>query len=207
IPSPPFPYPKEHSFPPFYTPQLNLSTAHAQLTKWSSLILSFCRHHTLYRLSLSDATNSPTSPVYPLFNNDSINRRLSLPYIKEIIDFMRKDGRAEYCTGTTTTTGSKGGDTTERGVGGGGKGGGGDVVWIYWRTPEEWAAIVEKWVDETGNRGQVMTVYELTEGEGTRGAEFWGLDQELLIKAIQVLVKRGKAQTMGGEENLGVKFF
>lgn len=36
--------------------------------------------------------------------------------------------------------------------------------------------------------------------------EFWGLDQELLVKAVGVLVKKGRAQTLGGEENLGVKF-
>ncbi|KAK4172188.1 ESCRT-II complex subunit [Triangularia setosa] len=184
-----FQFPKEHSFPPFYTPQINLSTRHAQLTKWSSLILSYCRHHSIYRLSLSDATNSPSSPAYPLFNNEAINRRLSPSYVKEIVNFMKKDGRAEWY----------GSDKNE--------GGGGDVVWIYWRTPEEWAGVVEGWVEETGNKGQVMTVYELTEGETTRGSEFWGLDQELLIKAIQVLAKKGRAQTMGGEENLGVKFF
>ncbi|KAK4199739.1 ESCRT-II complex subunit-domain-containing protein [Triangularia verruculosa] len=189
-PTPPFPFPKEYSFPPFFTPQINLATRHAQLTKWSSLILSYCRHHAIYRLSLSDTTTSPSSPAYPLFNNDSINRRLSLSYIKEIIDFMRRDGRAEWVSGS-----------------GSGEQQQGDLVWVYWRTPEEWAGLVEKWVEETGNKGQVMTVYELVEGEGSRGSEFWGLDQELMVKAVQVLVKKGKAQTMGGEENLGVKFF
>lgn len=65
-----------------------------------------------------------------------------------MIDFLRKDGRAEYVAG---------GDKE------------GDVVWVYWRTPEEWAALVEAWVEETGQKGSVLTLYELTEGEGTRG--------------------------------------
>ncbi|KAK0672991.1 ESCRT-II complex, vps25 subunit [Cercophora samala] len=202
----PFPFPKEHSFPPFYTPQINLSTRHAQLSKWSSLILSFCRHHRIFRISLSDATASPTATVYPLFNNGAINRRLDLSYIREIVEFMRRDGRAEWCSPTA----AGGGESRGGGGGGGGTKGdkeGGDLVWVYWRTPEEWAGLLERWVEETGNKGGVLTVYELTEGEGTRGSEFWGLDQELLIKAIQVLVKKGKAQTMGGEDNLGVKFF
>lgn len=37
--------------------------------------------------------------------------------------------------------------------------------------------------------------------------EFHGLDQELLVKALNVLVKRGKAQIFGQEDSLGVKFF
>lgn len=38
-------------------------------------------------------------------------------------------------------------------------------------------------------------------------AEFHGLDPELLQKALQVLVKRGKAQIFGQEDQQGVKFF
>ncbi len=37
--------------------------------------------------------------------------------------------------------------------------------------------------------------------------EFHGLDQELLLKALNVLVKRGKAQVFGQEDSQGVKFF
>jgi ESCRT-II complex subunit VPS25 len=44
------------------------------------------------------------------------------------------------------------------------------MVWIYWRTPEEWASLVEGWVDATGQKGSVLTVYELVEGDGSRGA-------------------------------------
>lgn len=37
--------------------------------------------------------------------------------------------------------------------------------------------------------------------------EFHGLDHELLQKALNVLVKRGKAQIFGQEDSQGVKFF
>jgi ESCRT-II complex subunit VPS25 len=47
----------------------------------------------------------------------------------------------------------------------------------------------------------------LVEGDGTRGSEFHGMDQELLRKALNVLVKQGKAQVFGQEDSLGVKFF
>jgi len=86
-----------------------------------------------------------------LFYNRRLNRRLSLADAREVIDFLRRSGRAEYV-----------GDDT-------GGGGGGDVVWIYWRTPEEWAALVEGWVEETAQKGSVLTLYELTEGNGTSG--------------------------------------
>ncbi|KAK0617371.1 vacuolar protein-sorting-associated protein 25, partial [Immersiella caudata] len=193
----PFPFPREYFFPPFFTRQTNLTTHHAQLTKWSALVLSYCRHHRIFKLPLSPAsTTTGTSttadkpisatPGEDLFYSPKINRRLSLVDTREVINFLKKDGRAEYVAG---------GDKE------------GDVVWIYWRTPEEWATLVEGWVEETGQKGSVLTLYELTEGEGTRGTEFHGMDSELLQKALSVLVKRGKAQIFGQEDSQGVKFF
>ncbi|KAL1861572.1 hypothetical protein VTK73DRAFT_6880 [Phialemonium thermophilum] len=198
----PFTFPREYYFPPFFTRQTNLTTHHAQLIKWSSLVLSYCRHYRIFKLSLSDESIPTTNPSFApaatdtgadstprpgageLFFNRKINRRLSLADIRELIEFMRKDGRAEYVGGVP-----------------------GDLVWIYWRTPEEWAALLEAWVDETAQKGTVLTLYELVEGEGTRGTEFHGLDPELLQKALAVLVKRGKAQVFGQEDSQGVKFF
>ncbi|KAL2197829.1 ESCRT-II complex subunit-domain-containing protein [Corynascus similis CBS 632.67] len=207
--SSPFSFPPEYYFPPFFTRQTNLTTHHAQLTKWSSLVLAYCRHYRIFKLSLSGnpTTTTADAPVgggggeggtepdtTELFHNRRINRRLSLADIREVIDFLRRDGRAEYVSGAGPS-------------GGGAEGGGGDLVWIYWRTPEEWASLIESWVDATGQRGSVLTVYELVEGENTRGSEFHGLNQELLLKALNVLVKRGKAQIFGQEDSLGVKFF
>jgi ESCRT-II complex subunit VPS25 len=169
---PPFPFPPEYSFPPFFTRQTNLTTHHAQLVKWSSLVLSYCRHHRIFKLSLSangtttntTAASTPERDTTELFYNKKINRRLSLPDIREVIDFLRKNNRAEYITpppnSSSTSSGLDGSSA-------GGGGGGGDIAWIYWRTPEEWAALVESWVDSTGQRGSVLTVYELVEGDGT----------------------------------------
>ncbi|KAF3359705.1 hypothetical protein VdG1_01903 [Verticillium dahliae VDG1] len=83
----------------------------------------------------------------------------------------------------------------------------GDAVWVYWRTPEEWAALVEAWVDDTAQKGVVVMLYELTEGDTSIGTEFHGMDPDLLLKALQVLAKRGKAQVFGQDDSLGVKFF
>ncbi|KAK0743814.1 ESCRT-II complex subunit [Schizothecium vesticola] len=189
----PFFFPREYSFPPFFTRQTNLTTHHAQLIKWAALVLAYCRHHRLFKLSLSSAISDPLSSTAEptsdttasdLFHNRQLNRRLSLADAREVLDFLRRDGRVEPVDGTT-----------------------GDVVWVYWRTPEEWAGLVEAWVDETAQRGGVLTLYELREGDATRGAEFHGMDADLLQKALGVLVKRGKAQIFGQEDSLGVKFF
>ncbi|OTB14515.1 hypothetical protein K445DRAFT_75742 [Daldinia sp. EC12] len=180
----PFDFPREYHFPPFFTRQTNLTTHHAQLEKWSSLILSYARHHRLFRLSLS----YEGTPYEDLFRNRKLNRALRLSDAREVFEFMRKEGRAEP-------------------VAAGNGSSGGDVYWVYWRTPEEWAGLIEAWVDETAQKGAVLTLYELTDGEGARGTEFYGLDPDLLQKALQVLVKRGKAQIFGQEDQQGVKFF
>ncbi|KAH8164051.1 hypothetical protein CIB48_g4182 [Xylaria polymorpha] len=175
-----FTFPREWSFPPFFTRQSNANTRYSQDSKWASLILSYCAHHKLYKLSLTSAA------AEEMFHNKRLNKRLSLADAREVLSFMRRDGRVEYMGASDEL---------------------GDVVWVYWRTPEEWAALVETWVDDTAQKGTVLTLYELSQGEDTVGTEFHGLDPELLQKALQVLVKRNKAQIFGQEDQLGVKFF
>lgn len=82
-----------------------------------------------------------------------------------------------------------------------------DTCWVFWRRPEEWGDVVAAWVEETGQKGVVLTFYELVNGEGTRGEEFHEMDQELFQRALSTLVKRGKAQVFGGEGAEGIKFF
>ncbi|KAL8392202.1 hypothetical protein RB595_002408 [Gaeumannomyces hyphopodioides] len=243
----PFAFPREYHFPPFFTRQTNLTTHHAQLTKWAALVLAYCRHHRIYRLSLSSAAAAAAGPASALpaapargenyyydnddsdapppspsaapasasapapaggattgtaeelFHNRRLNRRLAPADVREVIDFMRKDGRAEYV--------GREKDAGAGATGGGGGGGGGDVVWIHWRKPDEWAALIEAWVDETAQKGTVLTLYELVEGDGTLGTEIHGMDADLLQKALLVLVKRGRAQIFGQEDSQGVKFF
>jgi ESCRT-II complex subunit VPS25 len=48
------------------------------------------------------------------------------------------------------------------------------VAWVWWRRPEEWADILVDWVEGTGQRGAVLTVYELIQGEATESqGETW----------------------------------
>lgn len=119
-----FEFPSFYFFPPFFTPQPNSSTRHAQLQKWSTLILSYARHYKYFKLSLSDTLETD------LFHNKSIGKRLSLEDAKEILEYMRKEGRAEWVNG-----GSKGGDKA------------GGVFWVWWKNIEEWSELIFDWVN------------------------------------------------------------
>lgn len=57
---------------------------------------------------------------------------MSLADVKEVVEYMRKEDRAEWVAG--------------KGAGGEG----GNEVWIWWRTPEEWATAVYEWVSSCG---------------------------------------------------------
>ena len=121
----PFLFPSSYSFPPFFTRQPNTSTHHAQLQKWSSLIQAYCRHHRLFKLSLTDSLDSE------LFYNKRIGKRLGREDARVVVEFMRRVGRAEWV-----------GD--EKGKGrGSGEGG---EFWVWWRNVEEWAGLIADWV-------------------------------------------------------------
>lgn len=142
-PSVPFTFPREYDFPAFFTRQPTSTTFHAQCNKWGALILAYCRHQRLWKLSLVDAVDSE------LFHNRRLGKRLHLNTAREIIDFMQRDGRAEWI--------------------GAGKAAEKNVCWVWWRNPEEWATLIADWVDETAQKNTVLTLYELTESEVTLG--------------------------------------
>ena len=179
-----FSFPTYTTFPPFYTLQPNLTTRARQLTLWSQFILSYAAHNRLYRLSIS-------SPPPDLFANPAIHRALSEPDIRTVLDHMAlpaNGARVEWIS-----AGAKG----ERSA----------SCWVYWRTLAEWADMIYGWVDETGQKGSVLTVYELREGEAVGSKEWVGMEEEMLKKVLGVLVKKGRAQIFGQDEGAGVKFF
>lgn len=62
-------------------------------------------------------------------------------------------------------------------------------------------------MEATGQKNVVLTVYELLEGEATMSQEWHGMDADVMLKSLNILVKRGKAQVFGSEGQEGVKFF
>ncbi|KAJ5297624.1 hypothetical protein N7508_007873 [Penicillium antarcticum] len=197
----PFPFPREHNWPPFFTPQPNTTTRQDQLRKWSDLIQSWCRHHRQYRLSLIEAVESP------LFFNATLRKRLDIREARAVVDWMTKS-EEEGGGGRRAEWIPDAGGGLSSGVMGGAQGQGPRAVaWIWWKRPEEWADLLVEWVEGTGQRGSVLTVYELIQGEGTASQEFHGMDTDVMLRSLNVLVKRGKAQIFGGEGQEGVKFF
>ena len=112
-----FLWPQMYNFPPFFTKQPNRDTEAKRVQIWRDLILSYCRHHTIYVLELSDSTISST-----LFCNSTISRCLSKAEVSEILQMMCSAGLAEWISGEKSK------------------------CMIFWRSPSEWADIVYAWV-------------------------------------------------------------
>ncbi|KAH3760784.1 vacuolar protein sorting 25 [Pelomyxa schiedti] len=178
--SPPFEFPSYYTRQPFFTVQPVLNTRKKQSQLWGDLIVSYCRHNKIYELNLTEAATSP------LFCNTTINRKLSMDGIVTFIDDLVQQGNAEWV------------DAREK-----------NRVNIFWRKIDHWATLIYKWVSDMGMLGNVLTVWEIQNGENSQGQEFFELDTRVLMKALGVLEREGKAQVFSGtsDENLGVKFF
>ncbi|KAG8226091.1 hypothetical protein J437_LFUL006398 [Ladona fulva] len=78
--------------------------------------------------------------------------------------------------------------------------------YIYWHTPEEWGSMIYEWIQSNGMVNTVCTLYELVSGDNTVGEEFYGLDVDLLLKALRTLEHKKKAEIIMFDGNEGVKF-
>lgn len=189
-----FQFPPHYTFPPFFTLQPNLTTLSRQLALWSSLIQSYCAYNRIFKLSLSSSANSP------LFHNASLSRTLDVLSIRRVLDYMASadgDYRAEWVpTSSTKRSGTSNATGAEK-----------SSAWVYWRRPEEWADLIYNWVDGTGQKGSVLTVYELRESDAVQREEWIGMDEELFRRCLDALIRKGKAQVFGTDDGAGVKFF
>lgn len=179
-----FQFPIYSRYPPLYSIQPNLAAQSRQMEYWSSLITSYFAHYRLFSLSLSSLPPD-------LFHDATIQRTLKESDIRKVLDWMSKPengGRVEWIP------------TTQ-------KNGQSSTCYIYWRTPAEWADLIYAWVDETGQKGTILTLYELRESDAVSDKDWRDMEEDLLRKVLNVLVKRGKAQIFGQEETSGIKFF
>lgn len=98
---------------------------------------------------------------------------------------------------------------------------------VYWRTSEEWASLIYRYIVNNAMTNTVCTFFELVsseevENEGTIVScilmtpkltflllhlAFAGLDESMLIKALKVLEAEKKAELVITETSQGVKFF
>ncbi|XP_029429642.1 vacuolar protein-sorting-associated protein 25 [Rhinatrema bivittatum] len=172
-----FVWPWQYSFPPFFTLQPNVDTRQKQLMAWCSLVLTFCRHNKLYILNVMETQESP------LFNNKKLQRKLSLESIQIILEELRKKGNLEWLDKNKSS------------------------FLIMWRRPEEWGKLIYQWVTKNGMTNSVFTLYELANGDDTEKEEFHGLDESMLLRALQALQLEHRAEIITLNDSRGVKFF
>lgn len=203
-----------------YTLQPNLTTREAQFQKWSHIILTYCAYHNLFVLSFPDVLDSP------LFRNRTLRRSLRESNVRAVVTWMASDAGGRRAEWKAAATGERGGGGGGMGMGMGTGSGTGTssllwppvllaaskpgqerAFWVYWRRPDEWADAIYAWVEGTGQKGSVLTLWEILEGEGTVGEKFHGMDGELFDRVLKMLVRRGKAQMFGEEDSRGIKFF
>lgn len=112
----------------------------------------------------------------------------------------------EWCDSLSSSSSSGSKKKLGTGVGGAGEG---EEIYVWWHSAEEWASILLKWVEETGQRNTVLTFYELLEGDATNECEWRGMGEEVLGRVVSVLVRRGRAGLLGeaGAEGRGVKIW
>ncbi|EDO45855.1 predicted protein [Nematostella vectensis] len=177
-----FEWPWQYTFPPFFTLQPNLDTRRKQLDAWCDLVLTYYKQRKAYSMDVTEAQTCD------LFYNKSIERKLSLEGINAVLEELRKKGNLEW-------------EDKKK-----------QRCYIMWRTPEEWANIIFKWVQDNGMTDTVCTLYELMAGDDTAKEAFYGIDMWMLKKSLLVLEAKGKAQMFeapdsSDESGLGVKFY
>ncbi|XP_049876071.1 vacuolar protein-sorting-associated protein 25-like isoform X3 [Pectinophora gossypiella] len=157
--------------------QPHSETREKQLEAWQQLIADYLKANKQSTIDIRESLNTP------LFNNASINRKLSQDAISSILEDMARKGRAAPI------------DKSKN-------------VWeIYWHSLDEWGNMVYSWACNNGMNNSVCTLFELREGENTVDEEFHGLDMNILLKALKSLEKKGRCELMEFDDNQGVKFF
>nr|XP_006125756.1 vacuolar protein-sorting-associated protein 25 isoform X3 [Pelodiscus sinensis]XP_014430381.1 vacuolar protein-sorting-associated protein 25 isoform X1 [Pelodiscus sinensis]XP_014430382.1 vacuolar protein-sorting-associated protein 25 isoform X2 [Pelodiscus sinensis] len=157
--------------------QPNVDTRQKQMTAWCSLVLSYCRLNKLYTMTVLEAQESP------LFNNRKLQRKLPMESIQVVLEELRKKGNLEWLDKNKST------------------------FLIMWRRPEEWGKLIYQWVSKNGLTNSVFTLYELSHGDDTANEEFHGLEESMLLRALQALQQEHRAEIISLDDGRGVKFF
>ncbi|KAH9245965.1 hypothetical protein BASA81_016506 [Batrachochytrium salamandrivorans] len=165
-------------FPPFYTLQPVLATREKQLALWRQVILA--------SVPPSAATAVIDISLFAKFENAQISRKLDLESRRVVCESVISTGFGEWEDPTTRT-----------------------LLRVYSKTPEAIAAAVYEFANQAGLVGQeISTFYELHSGESVEGTELFGINPDLLLKALKTLESKGKLFLYPGTtlDEMGVKF-
>ncbi|WWC86716.1 uncharacterized protein L201_001594 [Kwoniella dendrophila CBS 6074] len=169
-----FEFPAIWSFPPFFTLQPNPSTLSHQLELWRALTLKWSKHHRVFEVNIE------SEQIHEVFENKYIKRKLLPPSMKKLLLEMSKNGEAAP-------------DPPKQD----------NRFLIYWKKPDEWGDLIYTWIMDNGLNSSIMTFYEITDGDLSHTTEFYELPIPILRKALESLVKRGKAQLLEGKGEIG----
>lgn len=171
--------PPIYNFPPLFTPQPNVLIRKQQLDTWTELIVQYCQNNKLWLMS-HDGQLKLSDKKQSLFNNQHINRSVNSLFIDEIWSVMLKNNKAiKY-------------DETK--------------YFILWKSLESWASLILEWCEIHGKLNQVITIYELIEGDESHTWEFYGMNEVFCEIVLNNLVERGRASILKDKDRvMGVK--
>jgi len=197
-----FVLPSIHSFPPFFTLQPNLQTQTTQTSHWIRLILSYARYRTLFILRLEDAevTGGEWDEI---FRNERIESQCNVPssYLEFTYYFYwvslgrLQPAHLSMLLSSLVAQNSAIWDPPNQKR----------SVLLYWKSPEDWAETLHGWAAATGQLNSIMTFFEITEPAIV--SPLSSVPITLLKKAIAILAKSGRAQSIEIADGEGVRFF
>mmetsp|Transcript_4949 Transcript_4949/g.10286 ORF Transcript_4949/g.10286 Transcript_4949/m.10286 type:complete len:182 (+) Transcript_4949:261-806(+) len=167
-------------FPPFFTLQEAEAARAKQIQLWRRLVLEWFAEN-----GAKGGDQSVLSlDSFALFRNDALDRSLDEPGRKAVAQDLIDSGHGQWQDF-------------------------GKTLYVFVKTPSEWASIIYDFVQQNGLGGTIYTVYELHSGDLTRNTLIQGIEPALCIEALNVLENGGKAEVYPSEESLdetGVKF-
>jgi ESCRT-II complex subunit VPS25 len=118
-----------------------------------------------------------------LFFNPSIKRRLDEAGIRFVLEVMVKDGLGIWQDETKSS------------------------CVLSWKKFSDWSVLLVEWARSSFQTGKILTLYELAHGDLGKGTEFQGVDTLVLLHAVKVLERQGKAVVIAAEnaDETGVK--
>lgn len=151
-------------FPPFhaFAPSYTLQPVAATRAKQTTLWCDLIRAYCRHHCIFW--LDTADTSISELFRNDAINRRLSDADIAHFLGALVNRGDGEW-------------DASRQ------------RVLVYWRRPAEWAELIFKWVEDTGQNGQVLTVHEIRKSDSSKGQGKCGRAADVLLNKRLTIVQ------------------
>ncbi|UJG42225.1 MAG: hypothetical protein K9W46_07370 [Candidatus Heimdallarchaeum endolithica] len=156
------------------------------LDSWSSVMLDYTKRFVIHIVNVNSLRET-----YP-FSNKKIKKELTIDQIRDIIDFLETKGFALWINDRTKffeklLAKILGKPLTKK-----------IRAKIEWKTKEEFAEDLLKWMIETGRVVEVHSLYDLTRYE-----QPWSsLPSDDLINVCNLLVEKGSARWLNREKTI-----